>query len=581
MTYSKEVLNLIDEMPIKELFVRLELLDWQENYIKEIQGLLTGGNISINGNSAVRRTCSFTFVAEDKNQIDEYIKLNTKFKLFIGLKNRLPVKYQDLEDILWFKGGTYIFTNASFTHNTSSITINVTAKDKMCALNGEVGGTIADTVLFHEREYIENDIRIIEPIKIFDIIKELVNHYGGESLSNIYINDIPDQARQLMYYNGDRPVYMEISNDNELQFTGNYKFQYEEGWRKFTVGENIGYLLTDFTYPGELISNPGDSVCTILDKIKNILGNFEYFYDLDGHFIFQEIKNYQNNSYIPLLEIGTKDYQANFDIEEIIYSFKENRKLINSFNNNPQYGNIKNDFVVWGKSNKDGLPIRYHLAIDDKPVETNGEDWREALYQYGLAAEANATDPGYYWKELNAEWRKLYDGGWKNVVSSDPASLDYFLDFIDTSSYYGQWSVNNIGRRTIAVVDNDCTSVYNNPVPDVIFVNQKDNEKATEYRNQGYIVSLVDTNFFDLIRVASNNKSCYDKIRELMYQHLTLNESITINTLPIYWLEPNRKIEVEDEQSRIYGEYMIKSISIPLTHNGTMNIQATRALTRI
>jgi hypothetical protein len=64
--YSKEILELIDEMPIRELFVKLELLDWQENTIKEIQGLLTGGNISINGNSAVRRTCSFTFVAKDE-----------------------------------------------------------------------------------------------------------------------------------------------------------------------------------------------------------------------------------------------------------------------------------------------------------------------------------------------------------------------------------------------------------------------------------------------------------------------------------------------------------------------------------
>ena len=37
-------------------------------------------------------------------------------------------------------------------------------------------------------------------------------------------------------------------------------------------------------------------LCTILDKIKNLLGNFEYYYDLDGNFIFQEVKNYLNNT---------------------------------------------------------------------------------------------------------------------------------------------------------------------------------------------------------------------------------------------------------------------------------------------
>ena len=34
----------------------------------------------------------------------------------------------------------------------------------------------------------------------------------------------------------------------------------------------------------------------LLDNIKNKLGNYEYYYDIDGNFIFQEIKNYLNTS---------------------------------------------------------------------------------------------------------------------------------------------------------------------------------------------------------------------------------------------------------------------------------------------
>lgn len=597
--YSKEVLELIDEMPIRELFVKLELLDWQENTIKEIQGLLTGGNISINGNSAVRRTCSFTFVAKDEEQLNQFIKLNTKFKLYIGLKNKLFSKYKYLGDILWFKAGTYVFTNASFVHNASSLTVNVTAKDKMCLLNGDVGGVIPDTIILHELTYSEevldeNGTEIVnyyEQILVHQIIKELVNHYGEEKLQNIYINDIPDQARWLMAYQGDSPIYFEkaLDENGKESYSGNISWTTPsadiiDDWQMFVAGDQIGYTLTNFTYPGELIANPGDSVCTILDKIKNMLGNFEYYYDIDGNFIFQEIRNYQNNTYIPLTKLSEKDYQANFDIEETIYSFKKHRKLVSSFNNNPNYGNIKNDFIVWGKSKDDGLPIRYHLAIDDKPdlAEDETLDWREFLYRYGLEAEETATDSGYYWKELKAEWRKLYkDGEWNDAVFNDPASLDYYLDFINSDSVgYGQWSVNNIGRRTIAVVDNDCTCIYNTNVPDIIFVNQKDNI-ADKLRQEGYTICQLSETMFDYMTVSSNNKSCYDKIRELMYQHLTLNESITINALPIYWLEPNRKIEVEDDSSRIYGQYMIKSISLPLTYNGTMNIQATRALSRI
>jgi hypothetical protein len=51
-------------------------------------------------------------------------------------------------------------------------------------------------------------------------------------------------------------------------------------------GETAGYRTTELTYPGELISSIGEALTSILDKIKNMLGNFEYFYDIDGRFIF-------------------------------------------------------------------------------------------------------------------------------------------------------------------------------------------------------------------------------------------------------------------------------------------------------
>jgi hypothetical protein len=39
-------------------------------------------------------------------------------------------------------------------------------------------------------------------------------------------------------------------------------------------------------YPGDLITNIGESLTSMLDKIKNMLGDFEYFYDVDGRFVF-------------------------------------------------------------------------------------------------------------------------------------------------------------------------------------------------------------------------------------------------------------------------------------------------------
>jgi len=46
-------------------------------------------------------------------------------------------------------------------------------------------------------------------------------------------------------------------------------------------------------------------------------------------------------------------------------------------------------------------------------------------------------------------------------------------------------------------------------------------------------------------------------------------------------LEPNTRITIQDSESGIGGDYTIKSISVPLDINGTMNISCTKALERI
>jgi hypothetical protein len=51
-------------------------------------------------------------------------------------------------------------------------------------------------------------------------------------------------------------------------------------------GEAVGYRTTDLIYPGELIAKAGEALTSVLDKIRDFLNNFEYFYDVNGNFIF-------------------------------------------------------------------------------------------------------------------------------------------------------------------------------------------------------------------------------------------------------------------------------------------------------
>ena len=69
--YTQEQLNKFLQIPIKSTFVKIELLNWKEEFIREIQGLVTQGSISIDGKSSMRRTCNLTLTIPDSvNEIE-------------------------------------------------------------------------------------------------------------------------------------------------------------------------------------------------------------------------------------------------------------------------------------------------------------------------------------------------------------------------------------------------------------------------------------------------------------------------------------------------------------------------------
>lgn len=76
-------------------------------------------------------------------------------------------------------------------------------------------------------------------------------------------------------------------------------------------------------------------------------------------------------------------------------------------------------------------------------------------------------------------------------------------------------------------------------------------------------------------------KSAYEEIRKELYQYTSYNEQISLTVLPIYYLEPNIRITVKDEDSDIKGDYMIRTISLPLDINGMMNLSCVKVLERI
>ena len=626
-----DFLTQLDKLHMRVQYAKIILLSFKdEEPIKEIQGSITSGNLSVNGSSAIRRTINLTMLASIDNSnledIDNEISINKKIKVLIGYDNPLK-SYKNYGDIIWFPCGLFVLSSANISRSTSGWNISITGKDKMCLLDGTAGGTLPASITFHESlvQLDNGDVEIQYPT-IFQIIYEAVNHWGGEAIENIIITDIDEEIKMLVRYMGDKPVY--FSDDYQ-----SLSFEAQEDYpHMFSYGQDAGYKYTDFTYPGELVLNAGDTVVTLLDKIVSTLGNYEYFYNIDGKFVFQEIKNYLNTG-SPLLKLSPEDYVRSYNNAKFLYSLTD-LDTTTAITRNPKYDNVKNDFYVWGKrktSTGVEVSIRYHLAIDDKPdidlamqnmwevkdkesnlivrydfntlddysvddytvtlVGTPCDEWREELYRRALNAQvSNSVYDNYYDSELIAEWRNLYNpmnknwdatNHWNPDVFNDPGSINFWLDFIDTSSALGKYSIKNIGRRTKIVNNNDIKTVYNSEVPDVVFIEGLDQDLIVKYQGIGQRFFILTNEYYDMFSISTTGTSCFDQIREMMYQNLCYNTTISLTCLPKYYIEPNNIIRVEDKDSNIYGNYQITQYSLPLTYNGTMSITATEVLTRV
>ena len=88
-----------DLQKLQNQFIKITLLDWDENPLQEIQGIATGGSLSLNGSSAVRRTCSLNMTVKSVSDgaisdVNNLISINKKIFLEVGIVNKTG-KYMD------------------------------------------------------------------------------------------------------------------------------------------------------------------------------------------------------------------------------------------------------------------------------------------------------------------------------------------------------------------------------------------------------------------------------------------------------------------------------------------------------
>lgn len=788
MIYDQDFLKSLTKEKNKITYARITALSLDELPLQQIEGQVSQGSVNIDGASAVRRTCSLTILArEDKFKLNDYYwGFNTKFKLEVGIENSINSNYPD---IIWFPQGIFIITSFSTARSTNNLTITLQGKDKMCLLNGEVGGNLESSVDFGKIEEFDKDGKsVTRKIPIPEIIRKILTHYGHEQDYNIIINDLDDYGLELLEYRGSEPLYLirrgTEGNDTFLTATyqGNVSCQIlkpkadveeknsveietlslrtleDNKWGttydslsegllgksntiaqvvdlnnseidapeflnnpvrvvRIKYGQTVGFRTTELVFAGDLVANIGESLTSVLDKIKNMLGEFEYFYDINGRFIFQQKPSVYRRNWSGVRETGAAAAVDNAKLEEQFLQKLEQSKasvykldgteLITAFNNTPAFGNIKNDFSIWGQRvsvTGGNVPIHLRCAIDKKPlsyttiyvdendkelIEYNKKyninikpqkavtfeagvkttlvkgdnteikvtcDWRELIFRmasdyfkYGFLSDFKAriayfNSPYYsdgitgyeqYYTDMEGFWRQLYNPNylmygdqylyeymyetsnikdnkpyketnegkeypiehyylphrnvedieinphfsfWNKSIIDTPETINFWFDLLDTNGELSQYSIEAIGRRTKVVNDTNIKAIFYEDTPTVIFVDDIRKYAAVSSGDYSYIQV---PNEIELFSISSRGQSAMDKLDALLYQHTYCTETASITILPIYHLQPNTRIYIEDPVLGVAGDYIVTKFSIQLSHGGTMALTTTKAIDNI
>ena len=143
----REFLSKIDNFVNQKRYVKMTLLNWQEEPLKEIEGDISSGNMTLDGSeplkeiegdissgnmtldgsSSVRRTCTLTAAVDagsyDVEDAEMDFSIDKKIFIEVGIKNYTD-EYPEYP-ILWFPQGVFFIRDFGCNSSTSSA-LNIT-----------------------------------------------------------------------------------------------------------------------------------------------------------------------------------------------------------------------------------------------------------------------------------------------------------------------------------------------------------------------------------------------------------------------------------------------------------------------
>ena len=494
----------------KVMYCKVEVLRQDFKVLEVFNGKILSGNYSINADSDIRRTCNLTISLQNNNfDFDEDILYNHYLRIYIGYTH-LPTK-----EILYYNIGVYMFDKESYSYDVSTNELSFSLSDLTALMDAEHRGALygAETSVIAAVNPETGQRYPHEDIILKNIVMNLLKDYG---IKTYRVDDIGIRNRQD---------------------TDEYK------WNEL---------------PYDLEFNIGSGFIDIMKQIRDLYSNYEFFFDVDGSFIFQEKPSIKDDM-IALENDLVQSLVINENIDSNVYD-------------------VKNVIEVWGKTidfEKDMRTVN-NTKYENGTYFVTSDTYAEDGYADGMKLAFKPSSPNIY---NGTTYIKLNNLGTKPVYDKLTGELLEKNRLTDDNTYVFEYSNEKQGFYYLGSFQVHTLAVMTNGGDDENYLDDYLAEKF-EYFSEEY-----NTNDIKFV-VDKNNKYCIEKVGEIRksfhgdkyanldnvsmaldYAEDKLNQlcrrvtSLSLEMILVPWLDVNQKITYKTSDSKEEKTYVTQSIS--------------------
>ena len=370
---------------IRDLRVKINVLNFNMQTVDEITGVVLDGSINVDATADIRRTCSLSLVVKDST-----LELQPGGRIWVDKYFQVLIDYLNKGD--WINMGIYLVDAPSWSYDPGNSTLSLQGLDLMSKLTGQRNG------------YLEGIPTIIpQDSSIRDSMISTLVDLGG--FNNYVVEDNPQPVPYEIKIDQGGTVYDILSELRDI--TPNYEIFFDvDGvfhYQQIPSGQNEASYIQDDMWKQVVLS---ESTSVDFGEVKNVIEVYGMSHD-PSHYGEATV---DGNTY--------KVTMAGVDslTKGLIYGFKapsivENPTL--KINSLPAYPLV----------NEDGTTAVIPQANKFYVVQYKGEENFLFLgYQqpYAIAKDENPDSP-FYINTIGEIRQVFYGNEYENIWSNDMA----------------------------------------------------------------------------------------------------------------------------------------------------------------